>query len=152
MTDSQHPTRAQRLGRRIGLGAFILLVSTFTAVCTLQIVRQVWFSRVPSGSADCRPGVRSLLRSVERGRRAAANETGGERAALARFGAHVAAPLEHRDSLRTACSADSDALAALTALDALLAAERKAVRQEPSDVERHRREAANLTARLFPDD
>lgn len=130
---------ARRLGRRLGLVVFGVLVSTFTIVCSLQIIRQVWFPDVLPFAPSCRAGIRELIAAVERARRAAAAENGDETAALARFRAQLEPQWRNWRAVEHACAEDREAVRALREVVQLRYAEEHAVRYEAVDLARLRR-------------
>src|SRR4051812_22432660 len=125
---SQSP--GQRLGRRIGIAVFGLIVSAATATWTIQILAAVFAPPVFTVAKECRGGVRDLLTAVRRASLAAAAESGDERAALGRFRAALEPEWSRRASLDSLCRTDSKARAALAEIDALRYAEEHAVRYE----------------------
>jgi len=141
-------TRAERLGRRIALVVFALLVSGITLTWTAQIVRQTFFPTGTAASSACRPGVLSLIEAVRRARHAADAETGGERAAVARFRASLAPEWDAREALGAACRGDAMGERALREVDRLRYAEEHATRYEAVDLTRRRREVATLEKQL----
>src|ERR1043165_7507178 len=76
---------AERLGRRVGIAVFALIVGGATAVWTIQILYAVFAPPALAVAAGCRGGTRDLLPGVRRASLAAAAESGDERAALERF-------------------------------------------------------------------
>ena len=143
----------RRLGRRIGLGLFAVLLSAFTIVCSGQIILQVWFPRSEATIQSCRSGIQSLVTAVERARRAAAAENGDERAALARFRAQLAPEWQRLPAVERACEADGEAGGALRDVVELRFAEEHAVRYEAVALARLRRRVKALDPGLrAPDD
>lgn len=147
---AKNETRAERLGRRIGLVVFGLLVSGITLTWTAQIIRQTFFPVGTAQHASCRPGVLALIGAVRRARHAADQETGGERAAVARFRAALAPEWDGRDALGATCRGDAVGERALREIDRLRFAEEHATRYEAVDLARHRRAAAALERSLGP--
>ncbi len=137
-------SRQQRLGRRIGIAIFGLIVSGATAIWTIQILFAVFSPPVLSVATDCRGGTRELLTAVRRARLAAASESGNERAALARFRASLEPEWSTRTSLDSVCRSDPKARAALTEIDALRYAEEHAVRYEAVGLAPQRRRVQAL--------
>ena len=138
----------RRRGRIFGIGVFIVLVTTFTVVCAIQILVQVW---APSGAAtdgDCRQGLQRLVTALERARRAAAAETGGERAALRQFRKNLMPEWSARPTLTQRCESEQALKRGLRQVDLLRYAEEHAVRYEATDVARLRLKVAQLRARL----
>ena len=87
--------RLRRRGRSVALTAFVLLIAGLTAVWSAQIIQQVLAPEPAGPGLECRPGVRALIAAVRHARKAAGQETGGERAAMERF----------RAALNPACKA-----------------------------------------------
>src|SRR6187551_3508416 len=134
----------QRLGRRIGIAVFGLIVSGATASWTIQILYAVFAPPVFAVAKECRGGTRDLLTAVRRASLAAAAETGDERAAVGRFRAALEPEWSTRASLDSVCRADSKAQAALAEIDALRYAEEHAVRYEAVGLAPQRRRVQAL--------
>jgi hypothetical protein len=134
----------QRLGRRIGIAVFSLIVSGATATWTIQILFAVFAPPVQAVATECRGGTRGLLVAVRRARLAAAFESGDERAALGRFRAALEPEWSTRTSLDAVCRSDAKARAALTEIDALRYAEEHAVRYEAVGLAPQRRRVQAL--------
>lgn len=128
---------------------FVLLVVGFTAVCSAQILVQV-FGKAPvhDVSTNCRQGLLALIGAVRRARAAAAAETGGERAALARFRAALEPEWSDKPTLDVACRSDAEAQRALGEIELLRYAEEHAVRYEAVDLAPRRRRVRALEERL----
>ena len=137
-------TRQERLGRRVGIAVFGLIISGATAAWTIQILIAVFAPPVQTVAKDCRGGTRELLVAVRRARLAAASESGDERAALARFRAALEPEWSTRTSLDAVCRSDPKAQAALTEIDALRYAEEHAVRYEAVGLAPQRRRVQAL--------
>lgn len=134
----------QRLGRRIGIAVFALIVGGATAIWTIQILFAVFAPPVLAVAKECRGGTRDLLTAVRRASRAAAAESGNERAALATFRAALEPEWSRRASLDTLCRTDPKARAALAEIDALRYAEEHAVRYEAVGLAPQRRRVQAL--------
>ncbi|HMJ13842.1 MAG TPA: hypothetical protein VK524_20635 [Polyangiaceae bacterium] len=134
----------RRLGRRLGIALFALLLSSFTLVCSFQIVRDVWFPSEGPAVGSCRGGIRSLVSAVERARNAAAAENGDERAALSRFRAKLAPEWQSLPAVEHACEKDQQARDALRDVVELRFAEEHAVRYEAVALARLRRRVQAL--------
>lgn len=143
--------RGRRLGRRIALIVYGLVVSGFTAVCTVQILATVWFPAKGDPAVNCRAGLQDLIVGVRNAQRAAAEETGGEREALASFRQVLGPAWERRESVEALCQGDPEALTALRLVDRLRYAEEHAVRYEASDVAGLRRRVKSVEAKLTPE-
>ena len=137
-------TRQQRLGRRVGIAVFGLIVGGATAIWTIQILLAVFAPPAPALAKECRSGTRGLLVAVRRARLAAASENGDERAALGRFRAALEPEWSTRTSLDSVCRSDPKAQAALTEIDALRYAEEHAVRYEAVGLAPQRRRVQAL--------
>jgi len=137
-------TPGQRLGRRIGIGVFGLIVSGATATWTIQILQAVFAPPVLSVAKECRAGTQDLLIAVRRASLAAAAETGDERAAVGRFRAALEPEWSTRASLDSVCGSDRKAQAALAEIDALRYAEEHAVRYEAVGLAPQRRRVQAL--------
>jgi hypothetical protein len=152
MTREDPLERIRRRGRRIGIAVFGVLVASFTIVCSAQIILQTWPSAAPRTDVDCRSGLVALIEAVRRARQAAAAETGGERAALARFRAALQPEWSYRPSLEQRCRPEKRTLRALEELDRLVYAEEHAVRYEAIDLARRRRRVKALEETLRKDE
>ena len=139
---SQSP--GQRLGRRLGIAVFGLIVSGATATWTIQILYAVFAPPVLSMAKECRAGTRDLLTAVRRASLAAAAESGDERAALGRVRAALEPEWSTRASLDSVCKGDRQAQAALAEIDALRYAEEHAVRYEAVGLAPQRRRVQAL--------
>ena len=136
--------RTRRAGRRIGIALFAVIVGGATATWTIQILFAVFAPPVEVVAKECRTGTRDLLLAVRRARKAAAAETGDERAALNRFRSALDPEWQTRASLDSVCRKDSKATAALTEIDALRYAEEHAVRYEAVGLAPQRRRVQAL--------
>jgi hypothetical protein len=136
--------RVRRLGRRIGIALFTLIVGGATAIWTLQILYAVFAPPIQRVATECHGGTRDLLRAVRRARLAAASESGDERAALARFRAALEPEWSTRTSLDSACQSEPRARTALNEIDALRYAEEHAVRYEAVGLAPQRRRVQAL--------
>jgi len=137
-------TPGERLGRRIGIAVFALIVGGATAIWTIQILYAVFAPPVRAVAKECRGGSRDLLTAVRRASLAAAAESGDERAALGRFRAALEPEWSRRASLDSLCSSDPKARAALAEIDALRYAEEHAVRYEAVGLAPQRRRVQAL--------
>jgi hypothetical protein len=132
----------------VAIVVFGLIVSSITAVWSTQIVLQVWRPTAAATITDCRGGVVSLYRAVQRARSAAAANATGERAALDRFRRALQPEWSARPSLDAACASDSGAAAVLRQLDQLRYAEEHAVRYEASGLSEQRLRVGQLARNL----
>ena len=122
----------QRLGRRIGIAVFALIVGGATAIWTTQILYAVFAPPVFAVAKECRGGSRDLLTAVRRASLAAAAESGDERAAP-RIASRAALEPEWSRSCESRLALPRrprKAQAALAEIDALRYAEEHAVRYE----------------------
>jgi len=151
MTRGPPPSRAEvarRRGRRVAVALFALVVGGATAVWSWQILWQVWGPGPPREPVECRAGLLDLLGAVRRARLAAAAETGGERAALARFRHALEPEWTQRPTLESSCASDLQLRKALGDIDRLRYAEEHAVRYEAVDLARGRRRAQAIEREL----
>lgn len=137
-----------RLGRRLGILAFAVLVASVTANWSFQILRQVFWAESPPRAVSCREGLLELERAIARARSAAAFEARGERAALASFRDALEPEWHYRGAVAQACREDALGRAALSELDALRYAEEHAVRYEAGAVAAQRRRAEAILREL----
>ena len=142
--------RGSKIGRRAGYLLLGLLVSAFTAVCTFEIIGQVWFPPVASARSDCRVGIQRLVQALGRARMMAATLRNGSEAgaAVAEFRGSLEPEWHARASLKAACEGDAPGLRALTQIDQLRYAEEHAVRYEARNLSRHRREVERMLQEL----
>jgi hypothetical protein len=134
----------QRLGRRLGIAVFGLIIGGATAIWSIQILYAVFAPPVLAVASECRSGTRDLLTAVHRASLAAAAESGDERAALGRFRAALEPEWSRRASLDSLCRKDAKAQAALAEIDALRYAEEHAVRYEAVGLAPQRRRVQAL--------
>lgn len=134
----------ERLGRRIGIAVFGLIIGGATAVWSIQILFAVFAPPVLAVAKECRGGSQDLLLAVRRASLAAAAESGDERAALARFRAALEPEWSRRASLDELCRTDPKAKAVLAEIDALRYAEEHAVRYEAVGLAPQRRRVQAL--------
>ena len=141
-------TRGERLGRRLGIALFALVVVFFTITCATEIIVQVWFSPRSEENVSCRPSIVKLIHAVRRARGVAAAEVGGERAAVSQFRGALDPEWAQRDALDQACSGDPAALRALREVDQYRYAEEHSARIEALDLARRRRQMHALEQHL----
>lgn len=143
--------RLRRIGRRLGIGVFGLVVAGITLLWTIQIMTQAWSGGETQGvlPADCRKGVLELATALKRARKAAAQEPNGERAALSRFRAALLPEWAGRATLEPSCKGDAQALQTLKQLSALRYAEEHAVRYEAVALAAQRRRVDALARALL---
>jgi hypothetical protein len=140
--------RAVRLGRRLGIALFAVLVSVPTVVWSLQIMKTVWSPSRGPEPASCRAGVLGLIRAVERARVAAAGlAEASERESLARFRVALEPEWLSRPNLDALC-VDPHERSILREIDRLRYAEEHAVRYEATALARDRKRARDLEREL----
>ncbi len=137
-----------RRGRAIGIALFAGIVTTFTAVCSVEIIYQAWQPPVPPVSTECRTGIRALVTAIRRARRAATAATGGERETVGGFQAALQPEWSMRPGLTGRCAGDELATRALSDVDRLRYAEERSVRYEALDVTERRRIVADIEKKL----
>ncbi len=123
-------------------------MTTFTVVCSIQIIQQAWRPPASGAVVDCRPGIEGLIAAVRRARTAAANGTGGEREAIQRFREALLPEWAARGGLEARCQGDPEATHALGEVDRLRYAEEHALRYEALDVAGRRRAVAAIAQKL----
>jgi len=141
-------SRGRRLGRRIALALFALLVSVPTLVWTLQIMAALFFRPIGPTPASCDRGLLDLLHAVERARAAARAQSSGERASLAHFRAALEPEWSARPALDLLCQPIPRDAARLREVDALRYAEEHAVRYEATALAGQRQRARELERQL----
>lgn len=149
MADPSIRPNAIRRGRAIGIALFAALVTTFTAVCAVQIIWQAWHPAGALPAGECRTGIRQLISAIHRAREAASRVTGGEQEELTQFRAALEPEWSTRPSLTDRCAGDTEALAALGEVDRLRYAEEHALRYEALDVANRRRRVEAIERRLL---
>lgn len=137
-----------RRGRRAGVALLVAIVTTFTAVCSFQIIQQAWSPPGRTGNVECREGVSGLIRAVHRAREAAARSSGGERSALEMFRRTLEPEWSLRADLSGKCAQDAAMARALPKIDRLRFAEEHALRYEALDVASRRREVDAIEQQL----
>jgi hypothetical protein len=142
--------RGGKIGRRAGYLLLGLLVSAFTAVCTVEIIGQVWFPKVGAAQNNCHLGVQRLVQGLNRARTIGATARNGSEAgpAVAAFRRALEPEWHERPSLSSACKGDAAGLRALKQIDQLRYAEEHAVRYEARNLSRHRREVERMLQEL----
>lgn len=141
--------RARRTGRRAGIVVFGLFVTTITAIWSIQIILQVWTPTGGETSLPCRQALIGLITAVERARTAAANQDGGEKAALEQFRRQLSPEWDDRDAVARVCAGDREALRGLREVDVLRYSEEHSIRHEAVDLARRRRFARQLKGELL---
>lgn len=142
------PRMSLRTGRRAGLIVFAIIVTAFTVVCSVQIIVQIWAPQMHQEVPACRPGIEALLAAVRRARDAAAQTTGDEREAMARFREALEPEWSWRASMGRQCASDKVAVQALRDVDRFRYAEEHAVRYAASNLSHLRQRMETLDNRL----
>jgi len=142
------PSRVRRRGRTIGAAAIVTIVTSFTAVCSVEIILQAWTPTAAAATTPCRPGVTALIDAVRRARNAAAEVSGGEGQALSVYRRALEPEWSTVSAIGRECLGDAEAERALDAVDRLRYAEERAIRYEALDLEKRRREVDDLQKRL----
>jgi hypothetical protein len=140
-------SRARRLGRRIGIVVFALLVAVPTLLWTRQIMLAIFYAEPGARPESCRAGLVGLLKGVERAR-AAAEETTGERQSLERFRGALGPAWQGRSQLDSLCGRRPKDEGRLREIDALRYAEEHAVRYEATALAHQRQRARELEHEL----
>jgi hypothetical protein len=140
--------RSARLGRRLGIGVFALLVSVPTAVWSIQIMQAVWAPEPGPAPSSCASGLRGLIAAVERARKAVQEASSGEREGIAAFRGALHPEWDSRGAIAVACASDARGAAMLREIDGLRYAEEHAVRYEAESLARQRRRAGSLLGEL----
>jgi len=148
MATQEARARWARAGRRLGLLVFAVIVAGATAIWTGQILQQVFWPTAGTPMGDCRTAVLALDQAIRRARAAAAEESHGERPALARFRDALGPEWQNRDGVTLLCQGDPSAIAALSDLDALRYAEEHAVRYEAVALAKQRRRSDAIRREL----
>jgi len=141
-------SRARRLGRRIGIAVFALLVAVPTLVWTRQIMLSLFYPEPGPAPTSCRAGLLGLLAGVERARLAARAESAGERQSLERFRAALGPAWDGRGALDALCDRNPKDGSRLREIDALRYAEEHAVRYEATALAHQRQRARELEQAL----
>ncbi len=141
-------SRVRRLGRRVGIVVFALLVSVPTLLWTRQIMLALFFPPPGPRAASCGAGLQGLLDGVERARSAARAESEGERQSLERFRAALGPAWQGRAELDAICEKQPKGMARLREIDALRYAEEHAVRYEATALAHQRQRARELEQEL----
>jgi hypothetical protein len=129
---------AARRGRAAGAATLFLLVSSFTAVCGLQIIQQAFADAPGPGPLDCEPGLESLSSALERARRLASAES-GEKAALETFRRALLPEWNGSAAVRAACERSPGGRPRAEDVERLRYAEERALRYEAPELAELRR-------------
>jgi hypothetical protein len=152
MTRSSRP-RARRLGRRVGIIVFGVLVAVPTALWSTQIMRAVWAPDDGPAPPSCRAGLRQLLAAIERAKQQSLRTEGGELPSVARFRAALLPEWASRGALTGLCQRGEESKMLKTVIG-LRYAEEHAVRYEATALFPQRAAARALKPKLHepPDD
>lgn len=148
--DPEQLQRAQRTGRRFGIGIFALIVSTFVIVCSAQILYQGFHDSEVVLNGNCRALVAHLASSVRAAREAARNVT-DERMALRTFRNALEPNWHSKSQLNQICQSDRWAREAVATIDEWRWAEEIAIRYEAVDLAPTRRKAQAIISSLGPE-
>lgn len=128
------PIAVRRRGRTAGTAVFAVLISSFTAVCSIEIIVQAWSPSGVDRGVGCRPGILGLIGAVRRAREAAVQVSSGEREAVLRFRRALEPEWSDRPAIGERCRADPESTRALGELDRLRYGEEHALRYEALDI------------------
>ncbi len=140
-------SRAERVGRRVGLAVFGIVVVVFCTVSSVQILRQVFWPEIASEAAACRPGIVRLSDALDRARKSA-SAVQGERAAIDAFRRGLEPEWAQLSGIRSQCASDPEALKTLEKVKVLRFAEERHVRLQAIGLAPKRRAAAASVERL----
>lgn len=142
------PIAVRRRGRALGTAVFAILVTSFTAVCSVEIIVQAWAPSSTAATVDCRRDIQRLIEAVRRARDAAVQTSSGEREAVSRFRAALEPEWSLRPAIGERCKNDPDAMHTLGDVDRLRYGEEHALRYEALDVASLRRRVSVEERRL----
>src|SRR5689334_13418695 len=97
------PIAVRRRGRAVGTAIFAALLTSFTVVCSVQIIIQAWAPSGVHADVDCPRDIRALIAAVRRARDAAMQATSGEREAVSRFRAALEPEWSRRPAIGDRC-------------------------------------------------
>jgi hypothetical protein len=142
------PIAVRRRGRAVGTAVFAAVITSFTAVCSVQIIMQAWAPPVDSGEVDCHRDVQALIGAVRRAREAAIQAASGEREAVSRFRSALEPEWSHRPAVGEKCQNDPETVRTLEEVDRLRYGEEHALRYEALDIASLRRQVVAAEKRL----
>lgn len=142
--------QARRRGRRLGIAAYVILLSAFVVTASAEVLHQGFAEQPEDSELSCRDGLRSLIEALHRARRAAASEILGERAAVERFRSGLEPEWSRRAAIGRNCRRDAWARHSLVTIDALRYAEEHAVRYESVDLAPNRRRVRKIEQAIWP--
>lgn len=142
--------RAKKRGRRVALAIYYSLVVIVIVGATTQITMQV-FKRVDSPPAECRSGLRAMLRAVDSAKVAAAAGDLSPEQALTRFRAALSPAWDERDRVMKACHEPRDAKLeeAFDTVERLRYAEENVIRRDARDLAPLRRRVLEIETRVL---
>ncbi len=140
-------------GRRLASVAYYLVAGAVAAMATVQLTRQIFFSREGAlnlAPSECLDAERRLYEALSRGRETAdvAAASGDPELALAAFRAEVEPAWRGHERIREVCAHDPRLVRALDALERLRYAEEHGLRTHTTEVVAARR----LVRELLGDD
>jgi len=144
--------QARRRGRRLGIAAYVILLSAFVVTASAEVLHQGFMEQPEDSTLSCRDGLRSLIKALSRARRATASEILGERAAVERFRHALEPEWSERAAIGRNCRKDAWARHSLVTIDALRYAEEHAVRYESVDLAPNRWRVRKIEQALWPND
>jgi hypothetical protein len=142
------PIAIRRRGRAVGTAVFAAVLTSFTAVCSVEIITQAWAPSGVRAEVDCRSDIRALISAVRRARDAAMEATSGEREAVSRFRAALEPEWSRRPAIGDHCKRDPEFARTLEEVDRLRYGEEHALRYEALDVASLRRRVVDEEKRL----
>ena len=131
---SKKPIAVRRRGRALGTAVFAALLTSFTVVCSVEIILQAWAPPGVRADVDCRRDIHRLIQAVRRARESAMQATSGEREAVVRFRAALNPEWSLRPAIGDQCKSDLDSMRALGEVDRLRYGEEHALRYEALDI------------------
>ncbi len=145
--DLERLHQAQRVGRRIGIALFAVIVSSFVIVCSAQILYQGFHDSEIVVKGNCRTLVVQVASSVSDSREAA-RKVADERVALRAFRNALEPLWLTRTQLDPVCRGEPWAREAISAIDEWRWAEENAIRYESVDLAPSRRKVQEVMAKL----
>ncbi len=129
------PCSAERMGRRLGIGAFIIIITSFIAVAGTQVLRQGFGAPAGGGPTpiNCRMGVLALLEAVDRAA-LAPRDHHSERHRLIQFRESLSRTWSSLAKVQQLCSADPSAVASVRAVERYRYAVEESVRVSSTDL------------------
>ena len=142
--------RAKKRGRRVAQAIYYSMVVIVIVGATTQITMQV-FKRVDSPPADCKRGLRALLRAVDGAKATAASGDVSPEQALAKFRAALSPAWDDRDRIHKACTEARDARLeeAWDTVERLRYAEENVIRRDARDLAPLRRKVQEVETKIL---